>query len=88
MKKLITLFVLISIKMFSQNYAVSEIPEELKKDANYVVRNNSSEYIIKAENNIELKKKIIISILSKAGEGGSYVYIPYDKYSKISDVKI
>lgn len=74
--------------MFSQNYAVSEIPEELKKDANYVVRNNSSEYIIKAENNIELKKKIIISILSKAGEGGSYVYIPYDKYSKISDVKI
>lgn len=77
-----------SIKMFSQNYAVSEIPEELKKDANYVVRNNSSEYIIKAENNIELKKKIIISILSKAGEGGSYVYIPYDKYSKISDVKI
>ncbi len=77
-----------SVKTFSQNYAVSEIPEELKKDANYVVRNNSSEYIIKAENNIELKKKIIISILSKAGEGGSYVYIPYDKYSKISDIKI
>ncbi len=77
-----------SIKTFSQNYAISEIPEELKKDANYVVRNISSEYVIKAENNIELKKKIIISILNKAGEDGSYVYIPYDKYSKISDIKI
>ncbi len=77
-----------SIKTFSQNYAISEIPEELKKDANYVVRNITSEYVIKAENNIELKKKIIISILNKAGEGGSYVYIPYDKYSRISDIKI
>jgi len=74
--------------MFSQNYAISEIPEELKKDANAVIRNISSEYVIKAENSIELKKKIIISILNKAGEGSSYVYIPYDKYSKISDIKI
>lgn len=82
------MLVLMSIKTFSQNYAISEIPEELKKDANYVVRNITSEYLIKAENSIELKKKIIISILNKAGDGGSYVYIPYDKYSKISDVKI
>ncbi|WP_084403468.1 DUF3857 domain-containing protein [Epilithonimonas caeni] len=88
MKKLITLFVVISVRMLSQNYGISEIPEELKKDANAVIRNISSEYVIKAENSIELKKKIIISILNKAGEGNSYVYIPYDKYSKISDIKI
>ena len=78
----------ISVRMLSQNYGISEIPEELKKDANAVIRNISSEYVIKAENSIELKKKIIISILNKAGEGNSYVYIPYDKYSKISDIKI
>lgn len=77
-----------SVKAFSQNYAISEIPEELKKDANAVVRNNSSEYVIKSENQIELKKKIVISILSKAGDNVSYVYIPYDKYSRISDIKI
>jgi hypothetical protein len=87
MKKLITLLVLISVRTFSQNYAISEIPEELKKDANAVIRNISSEYVIKAEDNIELKKKIIISILNKADESVSYVYIPYDKYSKISDIK-
>jgi len=80
--------VLMSVKTFSQSYAVSEIPEELKKDANAVVRNISSEYLIKAENSIEVKQKAIISILNKAGDGGSYVYIPYDKYSKISDIKI
>lgn len=77
-----------SIQTFSQNYAISEIPEELKKDANAVVRNSSSEYVIKSESSIELKKKTVISILNKAGDNLSYVYIPYDKYSRISDIKI
>ena len=88
MKKIAILAVMMSIQMFSQNYGISEIPEELKKDANAVVRNISSEYVIKAENSLELKKKIAISILNKAGDGSSYVYIPHDKYTKISDIKI
>lgn len=77
-----------SIKTFSQNYAISEIPEELKKDANVVVRNISSEYVVKSESNLESKKKTAVSIINKAGEGMSYVYIPFDKYTKISDVKV
>ncbi|MNK83767.1 hypothetical protein D3C87_1035930 [compost metagenome] len=77
-----------SIKTFSQNYAISEIPEELKKDANVVVRNYSSEYVIKSVDNMEVKERKIISILNKAGEKFSYVRIPYDKQSKVSDIKI
>ncbi|PZU81203.1 MAG: DUF3857 domain-containing protein [Chryseobacterium sp.] len=88
MKKLITLFVVISVKMFSQNYPISDIPEELKKDANAVVRNYSSEYIIKSEDDMEINEKRVISILNKAGEKYSYVYIPYDKVSKISNIKL
>lgn len=88
MKKLITLFVLMSAKIFSQNYAVSEINEELKKDANAVVRNYSSEYIIKAADDLEIKEKKVISILNKAADKFAYVNIPYDKTTRVSDIKI
>ena len=51
-----------SIQTFSQNYAISDLPEELKKDANAVVRDNSSSYIIKSENQIDSKKKMAMKV--------------------------
>ncbi len=80
--------VLMSGRILAQTYAVSEIPEELKKDANAVIRNYSSENLIKAPDNMEVKNTKVISILNKAAADFSYVYIPYDKNTKISDVKI
>lgn len=77
-----------SVKMFSQNYAISEIPEELKKDANAVIRTISSQYIINSQNDMEINEKKVISILNSPGEKYSYVYIPYDKSRKVSDIKI
>lgn len=82
------MLVLMSAKMLAQNYAISEIPNELKKDANAVIRNYSSEHLIKAPDNMEVKNRKVISILNKAAEDFSYVYIPYDKNTRISDVKI
>lgn len=79
---------MVSVKMLSQNYAISEIPEEFKKDANAVVRNYSSEYIIKAQDDMEIKEKKVISILNKAADKFAYVYIPYDKTTRVSDIKI
>lgn len=80
--------VLMSIKTFSQNYAISEIPQELKTDANAVVRNYSSEYTINAADNLEIKEKKVISILNKAADKFAYIYIPYDKTTRVSDIKI
>jgi len=88
MKKLITIIVLISVKMFSQNYAVSEIPEELKKDANAVVRKNLSQYTINSVDDIDIVDSEVITIFNKAGEKYSRVYIPYTKTLRINDVKI
>lgn len=88
MKRILSLCVLISVKMFSQSYAVSEIPEALKKDAKAVVRDISADYIIKSENSAEAKKKMVISILNKSGDDLSYVYIPYDPDTKIADIKV
>lgn len=79
---------LISVKMFSQNYAVSEIPEELKKDANAVVRKNLSQYTINSVDDIDIVDSEVITIFNKAGEKYSRVYIPYTKTLRINDVKI
>jgi predicted transglutaminase-like cysteine proteinase len=88
MKKLITLCVLISVKMFSQNYAVSEIPEELKKDANAVVRKNFSQYTVNSVDDLDITDTEVLTILNKAGEKYSRVYIPFNKTLRIGDVKI
>jgi len=88
MKKLIPIMVLMSGNILAQTYAISDIPDELKKDANAVIRNYSSEHLIKAPDNMEVKNTKVISILNKAAADYSYVYIPYDKNTKISDVKI
>lgn len=80
--------VLMSIKTFSQNYAISEILQELKTDANAVVRNYSSEYTINAADDLEIKEKKVISILNKAADKFASIYIPYDKTTRVSDIKI
>lgn len=74
--------------MFSQNYAVSEIPEELKKDANAVVRQNLSQYTINSVDDIDIVDTEVLTIFNKAGEKYSRVYIPYTKTLRINDVKI
>lgn len=74
--------------MFSQNYAVSEIPEELKKDANAVVRQNLSQYTINSVDDIDILDTEVLTIFNKAGEKYSRVYIPYTKTLRINDVKI
>lgn len=78
----------ISVKMLSQNYPISEIPEELKKDANAVIRNSNSQYIINSQNDMEVIEKKVISIINSAGEKYSYVYIPYDRSRRVSDIRI
>ncbi len=77
-----------SIKTFSQNYAISEIQEELKKDANAVIRNNYLQYTINSIDDINIVDTEAVTIFNKAGEKYSRVYIPYNKSLKISDVKI
>ena len=77
-----------SIQTFSQNYAVSEIPEELKKDANAVVRKNLSQYTINSVDDIDIVDTEAVTIFNKAGEKYSRVYLPYTKTLRINDVKI
>lgn len=77
-----------SIQTFSQNYAVSEIPEELKKDANMIIRNYDSQIVINSVDDVETHFTKAVTIMNKAGEKYSFVKIPYDKTNKVSNIKV
>lgn len=80
--------ILFSQLFFSQNYSVSAIPEELKKNAYAVVRDDNTVINIKAVDEMEIIVNKTIMILNKSGENFSTVIIPYEKGTSISDVKV
>ncbi len=89
MKKNYTLFLVCSSALlFAQNYATSNIPEELLKNANTVVRENRSDYILKSVNDLEIKKTSVVSIMNAAGKDNGVVVISYSPTQKVSNIKV
>jgi hypothetical protein len=60
-------FLVIPTVYFSQNFAVSSIPEELKNKANIVVRNEVSTYVINSIDNMEIDNQNVFTVMNKAG---------------------
>lgn len=73
---------------FAQEYSVANIPAELKKNANTVIRQNSTQYTLNKVDDLNIKVKEVETILNKAGEKNSVVSIYYNKYSKVSNLKV
>jgi hypothetical protein len=66
---------------------LDEISNNLKKDANAVVRNSSSTFTIHSEKSAEFKTKYSITILNKNGDKYAHLIIFYDKFIDISNIK-
>jgi len=62
-----------------QDYPVSEIPEELKKGANAVIREWSEVFRIVNPGEGVLEGKKVITILNQKGKGFSTAYVTFDK---------
>ncbi|GGP05542.1 hypothetical protein GCM10010992_22040 [Cloacibacterium rupense] len=73
---------------FSQNYAVSSIPEELKSKANIVIRNDVSTYVINSIDDMEINHQNVFTVLNKAGDEDATVAIHYNKSTRVSDIKV
>jgi hypothetical protein len=72
------------IKIDAQNYSVTLIPDSLKENAHCVIRDFTKYFELKSINSgIESIKKVI-TILDKDGESKAYLYIQYDKNSKVT----
>lgn len=73
---------------FAQTYPVSAIPENLKKNANVVVRKDFTTAQINKIDEIKYQHNTVITVLNKDGDSKAQVYIPYQKGDNISDVKV
>ncbi|KLT65423.1 DUF3857 domain-containing protein [Pedobacter sp. BMA] len=89
MKKIIS--TLLGIACFNavlaQDYDAAKIPEELKKDAIAVIRNEEQFFDIKSLSSGQYDYKVAITILTKAGDQWAEMDEVYDKFSEISNVR-
>ena len=78
---------LISFQAFSQQFAVSEIPTELKSRASAIVREELFVLDMKNEKNISQTVKKVITIFNQSGQNHSELMLFYDKSKSIKDIK-
>jgi len=89
MKTIFTIVMLLCTKAaFSQNYPITEIPENLLKNANAVIRESSENYVFKSVNDLDIQQKHVVTVLNKTGDDFAGVYIHYNPETRVSDIKV
>lgn len=84
-KIFLVLFVfLIALKTAAQDYSIAAIPDELKENADYVIRDFSKEFEITSVNFGIQRIRKAVTILRKEGEPSSALIINYDKNSSVT----
>ena len=73
---------------FAQNYSVSNIDENLKKNASAVIRKDDTFITINSISSIDFEYHTVKTILNKDAEKLAAPYISYDKGDNISNVKV
>lgn len=73
---------------FAQSYPASSIPENLKKNANIVIRKDLTTVQINKIDEIKYQYNTVTTVLNKDGNEKAVAYIPYDKSRSISDIKV
>lgn len=89
MKKIYTLyFSTICILIFAQQYKISSIPADLKKNAHAVIRNHSEDFTVNSVNDMQIVEQTTISILNSSGDAFAIIGIPYNPFTKVNDIKV
>jgi len=70
-----------------QKYKISDIPEELKKGAIAVVRNDETVFVRKSLTEAVYKVTEVITILNKKALSYSNLKVQYSKYTKVKNIK-
>lgn len=74
--------------MFSQNYGITNIPPELVKNADVVVRNYEQKSVVNSVSQVDTHFTKVLTIMNKAGDDYGALKIPYDKTNRVSDIKV
>lgn len=78
----------ISIWNFGQDYNVAAIPENLRANANAVIREHSQDYTVKSVNEMLIKETKTVTIMSSAGDQYSTISIHYNPTTKVNNIKV
>ena len=73
---------------YAQSFPVSAIPENLKKNADVVIRKDITIAQINKIDDIRYQYYTVTTVMNKDGDSNAQVYIPYEKGNSISDVKV
>lgn len=82
----ISIFIFAESLIAQQNYAVSNIPENLLKNANAVVQEETALITIESNGKYTQNVKRAVTILNQNGKSFSSRSFPYDRFSKISNL--
>ena len=69
------------------NFNVSEIPKNLKEDANSVILFEDTFIEIKSQKTMTVTTRKAVTVLNKLGDGNKYVMVNYDSNKKIKNIK-
>ncbi len=85
-----TLILLTTLTVFSQEnlHTSFTIPDNLRQNANAVVRLNDLHISIKSANEMHITKKRIITVLNKKGSDDVDAYVHYDNNVKINELQV
>lgn len=73
---------------YAQSFPASAIPENLKKNADAVIRKDFTTVQINKIDDIKYQYYTVTTVLNKDGDSDAQVFIPYEKGNSISDVKV
>lgn len=79
--------VLGNLSLKAQNFAVSSLPLEMKEKAHAVVRFHQTEFIVKDAGQATTKVSGAVTVLDEKGEIQATLAIPYNKFTKITDIE-
>jgi hypothetical protein len=84
-----SLFIILqNISGKDRNYAVSQIPENLKANADAIVRYHSIEKEISSDSRITTHETFALTIFNKSAQNLGYFYEVYDKLSRVSGYSV
>jgi len=77
----------ISILRAENKYPVSDIPQELTKNAKAVIRESTINFSIESVNNGKLEVKEVITIMNKSGLRYAMFFEYYDRFEQVRNIK-
>ncbi|TWO33381.1 DUF3857 domain-containing protein [Seonamhaeicola sediminis] len=81
--KLFTSFLLVTLSVFSQNNISLTIPNNLKENANAVIREHSIDVTLRSSSDMHVVQKRVVTVLNKQGNDHIDAYLYYDDNKRI-----